>query len=235
VGGGWEGWEGGFEGGLRGVFRGCRAEGGQRRGGARVRGGAPPLHPAPAGQARPRPPAPPPPPPPAAPPLGQHHVFDARAVAVLLLKRHEPAVQLLRRGPRQVVERVLVDGARAVGLLHVLLKLGKRHEELLLGGGGAMRGGGQGGGRGACSWWWEGLESEARAQVCRGNARRLGPSAPRRPAPPPTPPSPPLPPRGPPSRCWRPPRAPPGRARSRRAPPPRWSASSQTWRSAPTT
>jgi hypothetical protein len=51
---------------------------------------------------------------------------------VLLFKVDKARVELLRRAAQQRVERVLVDRARPLVLLHELLKLGKAQEELLL-------------------------------------------------------------------------------------------------------
>jgi hypothetical protein len=52
--------------------------------------------------------------------------------AVLLLKGVEASVQLLCCATRQLVQRVFVDGSRAVVLLDNLLKLSEAQEELLL-------------------------------------------------------------------------------------------------------
>mmetsp|Transcript_14739 Transcript_14739/g.36759 ORF Transcript_14739/g.36759 Transcript_14739/m.36759 type:complete len:368 (-) Transcript_14739:232-1335(-) len=65
------------------------------------------------------------------PALGHHHVLDVLPVAVLLLKAHEARVQRRGLALGDVVQRVLVDGARALRLLDLLLKLGKLDEELL--------------------------------------------------------------------------------------------------------
>ena len=68
---------------------------------------------------------------PAAPRSLETHL-NSLAVALLLLKRGESLVNLLRCAAWQVVERKAEDGARALGLAHVLLKLGKPDVELLL-------------------------------------------------------------------------------------------------------
>jgi hypothetical protein len=58
-------------------------------------------------------------------PLGDDDVLDAVAVAVLLLERHEAPVELRRLRLGDVVQRVLVNHARALHLVAHLLELRK--------------------------------------------------------------------------------------------------------------
>lgn len=51
---------------------------------------------------------------------------------MLLLKGHKARVERLSSTPRQLVQRILVYGARSVVLLDNLLKLSKAQEKLLL-------------------------------------------------------------------------------------------------------
>ena len=63
--------------------------------------------------------------------LGGHDLLDALALAVLLLELHVLFVQLGHFALRKRLERVLVDDARALGLLAALLELGEGDEEFL--------------------------------------------------------------------------------------------------------
>mmetsp|Transcript_531 Transcript_531/g.1943 ORF Transcript_531/g.1943 Transcript_531/m.1943 type:complete len:437 (+) Transcript_531:1467-2777(+) len=65
------------------------------------------------------------------PPLSHNHVLDPLPVAVLLLKRDKGLVELRRLRLGQVIQRVLVNSARALHLLHHLLKLCKRNVQML--------------------------------------------------------------------------------------------------------
>mmetsp|Transcript_24495 Transcript_24495/g.53515 ORF Transcript_24495/g.53515 Transcript_24495/m.53515 type:complete len:540 (+) Transcript_24495:1130-2749(+) len=65
------------------------------------------------------------------PALADHHLLDAFAVTVLLLKGHKALIQVVGLRLGDVVQRILVDGTRTLHLLHLLLKLGKFDEEVL--------------------------------------------------------------------------------------------------------